>query len=173
MIAAVEVASFAAAAVLLRMRRAAWAVGPLLAVVAAEGLRAHPESVVPVGGALLTWAHLLSAALWAGMLLYVVRAGIAWREHPEAVRALVRLYSRAAVWLFALVVVTGVVSALVLVPLRSLFTTDYGRVLIVKAGWRWPAAGGCAAVRPAGQDPRWPPGSRPGCWPGCWRSPRC
>jgi copper transport protein len=53
-IAAVEVASFAIAAVLLRLRRPGWAVVPLLAVVAAEGLRAHPESVVPVGGALLT-----------------------------------------------------------------------------------------------------------------------
>jgi copper transport protein len=128
-----EVVSFAVAAVLLRLRRPAWAAAALLAVVAAEGIRAHPESIVPVGGALLTWAHLLSVALWAGMLLYVVRAAIAWRAHPDAVRALVGLYSRAAAWLFALVVVTGVVSALVLVPLGSLFTTDYGRVLIVKA----------------------------------------
>ncbi len=148
-IVAVEVASFAAAAVLLRMRRPAWAVGPLLAVVAAEGLRAHPESVAGVGGALLTWAHLLAAALWAGMLLYVVRAGIAWREHPGAVRALVRLYSRAAAWLFALVLVTGVVSALVLVPLGSLLTTDYGRVLIVKAA----LVGAAAALALAGR--RW------------------
>jgi copper transport protein len=148
-IAAVEVAAFAAAAVLLRMRRPAWAVGPLLAVVAAEGLRAHPENVVPVWGAMLTWAHLLAAALWAGMLLYVVRAGITWREHPEAVRALVRLYSRAAAWLFSLVVVTGVVSALVLVPFRSLFTTDYGRILIVKAA----LVGAAAALALAGR--RW------------------
>src|SRR5216683_1495763 len=131
-IAAVEVASFAVAAVLLRLRRPAWAVGPLLAVVGAEGIRGHPESIVPVGGALLTWAHLLAATLWAGMLLYVVRAGIAWRACPAAARALVRLYSRAAAWLFALVVATGLVSALVLVPLGSLFTTGYGWVLVVK-----------------------------------------
>ncbi len=131
-IAAVEVASFAVAAVLLRLRRPAWAVGPLLAVVGAEGIRGHPESIVPVGGALLTWAHLLAVTLWAGMLLYVVRAGIAWRACPAAARALVRLYSRAAAWLFALVVATGLVSALVLVPLGSLFTTGYGWVLVVK-----------------------------------------
>jgi copper transport protein len=131
---AVEVAAFAIAAVLLRLRWPGWAVLPLLAVVTAEGARAHPGNVAGVGGALLTWVHLLAAALWAGMLLYVVRAGIAWREHPKAVRALVRLYSRVAAWLFALIVVTGVVSALVLVPLRSLFTTHYGWVLIVKAG---------------------------------------
>src|SRR6266567_788234 len=148
-IAAVEVASFAAAAVLLRLRRPRWAVLPLLAVVAAEGMRAHPENVVPVWGAMLTWAHLLAAALWAGMLLYVVRTGIAWREHPKAVRALVRLYATAAAWLFALVVVTGVVSALVLVPLGSLFTTHYGWVLIVKAA----LVGAAAALALAGR--RW------------------
>ena len=132
-ITAVEFAAFLAAAVLLRVRRPAWAVIPLLAVVAAEGLRAHPESVVPVGGALLTWAHLLAAALWTGMLLYVVRAAAAWRADPGAVRGLIRLYARAAAWLFAAVVVTGLVSALLLVPLTDLVTTSYGRVLVVKA----------------------------------------
>src|SRR5260370_1171834 len=130
---AVELGSFAVAAVLLRLQRPRWAVLPLLAVVAAEGMRAHPESVVPGGGALLTWAHLLAAALWAGMLFYVVRAAIAWRADPRAVRGLVRLYARVAAWLFALVVVTGVVSAPGLVPLGSLVSTDYGRVLILKA----------------------------------------
>src|SRR6266702_4387480 len=132
---AVELASFAVAAVLLRLQRPRWAVLPLLAVVAAEGMRAHPESVVPGGGALLTWAHLLAAALWAGMLFYVVRAGIAWRADPGAVRGLIGLYARAAAWLFAVVVVTGVVSAVVLVqPLGDLLTTGYGRVLLIKAG---------------------------------------
>src|SRR5258708_6803979 len=129
----VELVSFAAAAVLLRLRRPSWAMVPLVAVVVAEGLRAHPESVVPAGGAMLTWVHLLAAALWAGMLLYVVRAAIAWRADPAAVRGLIRLYARVAAWLFAVVVVTGVVSALVLVqPLSDLLTTDYGRVLIIK-----------------------------------------
>ena len=131
----VEFVSFTAAAVLLRLRRPAWAVVPLLAVVAAEGLRAHPQSVVPAGGAMLIWVHLLAAALWAGMLFYVVRAGIAWRADPGAVRGLIGLYARAAAWLFAVVVVTGVVSAVVLVqPLGDLLTTGYGRVLLIKAG---------------------------------------
>src|SRR5216684_1142290 len=133
-IAAVEVVSFAVAAVLLRLRRPGWAVLPLAAVVAAEGMRAHPESVVPAGGALLTWAHLVAAALGAGMLFYVVRAAIAWRADPGAVRGLIRLYARAAAWLFAVVVITGLVSALVLVrPLGDLITTGYGRVLLIKA----------------------------------------
>ena len=48
-------------------------------------------------------------------------------------RGLVRLYANAAVWLFAVVVLTGVVSALVLVPLGSLLSTGYGIMVIVKA----------------------------------------
>jgi copper transport protein len=47
-------------------------------------------------------------------------------------RGLMRLYATAAAWLFTVIVVTGVISALVLVPLRSL-TTTYGLVLIAKA----------------------------------------
>ncbi len=147
-VAAAEVAAFAAAAVALRLRLPGMAVPALLAVVIAEGLRAHPEAIVPGWGALLTVAHLLPAALWAGMLFYVVRAGIAWRADPAAVRALVRLYARAVVWLFALVVGTGMVAALVLVtPLSALFTTDYGRVLLVKAG----LVGAAAALALAGR----------------------
>ena len=130
---AVEFAAFAAAAVLARLRRPGWAVLPLLGVVAAEGLRAHPENVVPAGGAVLTWAHLLAAALWAGMLLYVVRGALAWRSDPAAVHGLVKAYARVAAWLFILVVATGVIEALLLVPLPDLFTTDYGRALVIKA----------------------------------------
>lgn len=137
----VECASFAVAAVLLRLRRPGLSTLPLFAVVAAEGFRAHPERIVPVGGALLTWAHLVPAALWAGMLAYVVRAAVAWRSDPAAVRRLVGLYSRAAGWLFGAVVVTGVTTALVLVPAGSLLSTGYGRVLIVKAALVAVAAG--------------------------------
>jgi copper transport protein len=132
-IAIVEFGTFAVAAVLLRGRLPGLSVVPLLAVVAAEGVRAHPEGIILVGGALLTYAHLLPAALWAGMLGYVLRTAIAWRSDPAALRGLVRLYGTAAGWLFALVVSTGVVSALVLVPLGSLLTTAYGIVLILKA----------------------------------------
>jgi len=133
--------------VLARARRPGWAVPPLLAVVVAEGLRAHPQSVVPAGGALLTWAHLLAAALWAGMLLYVVRAGLAWRASPAAVRGLVRAYARVAAWLFGLVVATGVIGALLLVPLSDLFTTGYGWVLVIKAA----LVGAAAALAVAGR----------------------
>ncbi len=132
-IAGVEFVLFLLAAGLLRLGQPRLAVLPLLGVVAAEGIRAHPESIIPVAGALITYCHLLPAAIWAGMLVYVLRTAIAWRYHPDDLRGLMRLYAIAAGWLFAILVTTGVISALVLVPLRSLLTTTYGRVLIVKA----------------------------------------
>lgn len=132
-IAAAELACFALAAVLLRLRRPGWSVLPLLGVVLAEGIRAHPEGMIPVAGALLTYCHLLPAVLWAGMLVYTARTALAWRACPRSVQGLFRLHGTAAAWLFAVVVVTGVVSALVLVPVGSLLTTSYGRLLIVKA----------------------------------------
>jgi copper transport protein len=140
-----EMAAFALAAVLARLRRPGAATLPLCVVIGAEGFRAHPEHIVPVGGALLTWAHLAPAALWAGMLCYIVRAAIAWRQDPVAVRRLVGLYARAAGWLFGAVVVTGVASALILVPIDDLLSTDYGRVLIIKAALVVVAA--CLALR--------------------------
>lgn len=131
--ATVELLSFLVAALLLRLRQPRWSAVPLLAVVAAEGVRAHPESIVPVGGALLTYCHLLPAVTWAGMLVYVLRLAVSWRRHPADMRGMVRLYGIAAGWLLAMVLVTGLVSAFVLVPVKSLLTTTYGRVLIVKA----------------------------------------
>ena len=128
-----ECAAFALAAGALRLRHPGLSVMPLLAVVLAEAIRAHPEGIVPVGGALLSVVHVLPAVMWAGMLVYTLRAAVAWRRDPVAMRGLVRLYANAAVWLFAVVVLTGVVSALVLVPLGSLLTTAYGIMVIVKA----------------------------------------
>ena len=129
----IECVAFALAAGALRLRQPGLSVLPLLGVVLAEAIRAHPEGIVPVGGALLSVVHVLPAVMWAGMLAYTLRAALAWRQDPVAVRGLVRLYANAAVWLFAVVVATGVVSALVLVPLGSLLTTAYGIMVIVKA----------------------------------------
>ena len=67
------------------------------------------------------------------MLVYTARAAIAWRAYPRSVQGLFRFHGTAAAWLFAVVVVTGVVSALLLVPVGSLLTTVYGRVLLAKA----------------------------------------
>jgi copper transport protein len=132
-VAAVEAALFALAAILLRLRRSGPAAFLLCGVIVAEGIRSHPEGVVPIAGAFVTWCHLLPAVLWAGMLLYAVRSGLAWRATPAAAQGIIKLYSTAAAWLFGLVLLTGVISALVLVPLGSLFTTAYGLFLVAKA----------------------------------------
>ncbi len=130
---AAECVAFLLAAAALRLRRPGLSVLPLAGVIVAEGIRAHPEGIVPVGGALLTCCHLTPAVMWAGMLLYTLRAAVAWRHDPAAMRGLVRLYANAAVWLFGVVVLTGVITVLVLVPLGSLVSTAYGIVVIVKA----------------------------------------
>ncbi len=130
---AAECVAFVLAAAALRLRQPGLSVLPLLGVIVAEAIRAHPEGIVPVGGALLTICHVLPAVMWAGMLLYTLRAAVAWRHDPVAMRGLVRLYANAALWLFAVVVATGVVTALVLVPLHDLLSTAYGIVVIVKA----------------------------------------
>lgn len=132
-IAAAEMACFALAATLVRLRQPGWSVLPLLGVVLAEGIRAHPEGMIPAAGALLTYCHLLPAVLWAGMLVYTARAAIAWQANLRSMQGLFRLYGTAAAWLFAVVVVTGVISALLLVPVGLLLTTVYGRFLIAKA----------------------------------------
>jgi copper transport protein len=146
-VAGVEVVAFLLAAGLLRLRQPGWSWVPLTAVIVAEGIRAHPETIIPVVGALITYCHLLPAAMWSGMLLYVLRVAILWRNHPGDMRGLMRLYATAAAWLFATLVVSGVISALVLVPLGSLLTTTYGIVLIVKAAVVAVAAGLAVAGR--------------------------
>jgi copper transport protein len=146
-VAGVEVVSFLLAAGLLRLRQPGWSWLPLTAVIVAEGIRAHPETIIPVVGALITYCHLLPAVIWAGMLLYMLRVAVLWRHHPSEMRGLMRLYATAAAWLFATVVVSGVIAALVLVPLGSLLTTAYGIVLIVKAAVVAVAAGFAVAGR--------------------------
>jgi copper transport protein len=146
-IAAVELVLFAVAAVLLRLRRSGSAALLLSGVVIAEGIRSHPEGVLPAAGAFVTYCHVFPALLWAGMLCYAMRAAIAWRAHPAAAHGIIKLYATAAAWLFALVLVTGVISALVLVPLGSLFTTTYGLFLVAKAALVCVAAGLAVAGR--------------------------
>jgi len=132
-IAAVEAALFGLSAIAVRLRRPGVAATLLSGVVVAEGIRSHPEGVIPVAGAFVTYCHLFPALLWAGMLFYALRAAFAWRGYPVAAQGIVRLYATAAAWLFAVVLATGVISAVVLVPVGSLVTTAYGLFLLAKA----------------------------------------
>jgi copper transport protein len=146
-IAAVELILFALAAAAARLKRAGLAALMLSSVIIAEGIRSHPEGIVPVGGAMLTYCHVAPALLWAGLLAYAVRTAVAWRHDPAAAQGIIRLYATAAAWLFAIVLVTGVVSALVLVPVSKLLTTAYGLFLIAKAAGVAVAAGLAMAGR--------------------------
>jgi copper transport protein len=145
--AVVELVCFAIAALLLR-RQSSRAVQPLIVAAFAEAFRSHPEGMLPIAGALLAACHLLPALTWAGMLLYVLRAALAWRRDPAAMRGVIQLYASAAAWLFGVVVVTGVILALLLVRnVDSLVSTTYGRILLVKAALVLVAAGLAVAGR--------------------------
>lgn len=126
-----QVAAFALVITAAAARARRWAVPPLLAVVAAEAVRAHPAQQAPGWGAVLTGVHLLAAAVWAGALVQVVRTALRWRGHRRQAWALVGAYARLAGWLFAVVVATGTVAALLLVPWADWTGTAYGRTLPV------------------------------------------
>jgi len=114
------------------IRKPAWSSAPLLIVVAAEGVRSHANVADPGWGAVLTGIHLAAAAIWVGTLLHVARAVFAWRTDGAAVRWVMAGYARLSIWVFAVVITTGAVSALLLVPLSEVLRTPYGRVLLIK-----------------------------------------
>ncbi|WP_228990078.1 CopD family protein [Streptomyces sp. DH8] len=113
-------------------RRPALALAPLAVVIGAEALRAHPEAYSPEFGAALTVVHLTAASLWTGGLLYVLRTMWLWRGSPVAARALLGRYARLAIWLYVALAATGTVSTLRRLPLDVVFTSAYGRTLLVK-----------------------------------------
>ncbi|WP_326718719.1 copper resistance protein CopC/CopD [Streptomyces sp. NBC_00243] len=123
---------FALAAIAVLVRRRRWAIAPLTGVVVAEALRAHPQAEQAVAGTVLTFVHLTAAALWVGALVQILRTMAVWRGQRTAARALLLAYARLAAWLFAAVVTSGVIAALLLVPLDDVFTTTYGRILLAK-----------------------------------------
>lgn len=128
-------------------RSRSWAAAPLLAVAAAEGLRSHANVAAAGWGALLTGVHVAAVAVWVGALLHVVRAALAWREERAAVRWVLIGYARMALWVFLVVVGTGTLSALLLVPFSALTSTTYGQVLLVKLVLVSVAAGVAFAAR--------------------------
>ncbi|MEU0467062.1 copper resistance protein CopC [Amycolatopsis sp. NPDC006131] len=128
----VEAAGLALAAGLTRTRLRRWAMVPLVVVTVAEGLRSHANVAAPGWGALLTAVHLLAVTVWAGALVQVARVAVSWRHRRPAVRWVLTGYLRLAVWVFGIVVASGFLSAVVLVPVPTLLTSTYGRVLLVK-----------------------------------------
>ncbi|KWX20487.1 hypothetical protein AFM11_30420 [Mycolicibacterium wolinskyi] len=129
---AAEVAGFAIALLLMGLRRSVWALAPLAVVALAEGAVSHGGVESPVAGAVLTAIHVGAAGLWVGALVYTTRVAVAWRSRPHAVRWMVVSYARMALWVFVAVAVSGLVLAVILVPLPAWTATAYGRTLLVK-----------------------------------------
>ncbi|MFL6056683.1 MAG: copper resistance CopC/CopD family protein [Actinoallomurus sp.] len=161
-IAALEFAAFVLAGATARLRfRPRWSAGALGAVIVAEAVRGHPQAALPGWGGLLIGVHLAAMAIWLGALVQVLRTALAWRDAPKAARRLIADYARLAIWLLATVVATGVVAALLIVPLPAVLTTAYGRTLLVKLAVVAVAACLALAARrrmrraPAGRTERW------------------
>ena len=78
--------------------------------------------------------HLICAMGWVGGLFCLVQVLRRAADASELAAVLSR-FSRLGYWLVALLLISGCVNALVLVPRPdSLVTSDYGRVLLVKFG---------------------------------------
>jgi copper transport protein len=131
---AAEAALLAVAALVARAPlRGAVAAVALGLVVLLEGVRAHPGEAVGSAGVALTVVHLAAAAVWLGALVHVVRVALAWRRTSLATWVVVGAYARLAFALFLLMLGTGTLSALLLLPTLGDWTgTTYGRVLLVK-----------------------------------------
>ncbi|MEU8888497.1 CopD family protein [Streptomyces sp. NPDC048442] len=132
--------AFLAAAACVWLKRPAWAVLPLVAVIFSEAVRAHPELDTPEIGIALTTVHLTASALWTGGLVYALRAMHLWRQGagPDSGtgagpgRTLLGRYARMAAFLYVALAVTGTFSTLRRLPLDDIFSTAYGRTLLVK-----------------------------------------
>ncbi|OBG66143.1 MULTISPECIES: cytochrome c oxidase assembly protein [unclassified Mycobacterium] len=86
--------------------------------------------------------HLVAAGIWAGGLLALAAYGLRGGGH---VALAARRFSAIALWCWVAMALSGVVNAVVRVPLGDLVTTEYGRLVIAKflalcalgvIGWR-------------------------------------
>jgi copper transport protein len=111
-----------------------WALGLVALAGALWSARGHAAAYGGMWSGVVDFVHLAAAAVWMGTLAVV--AVLLWRTRHEGRKtllAVVRPYSRLALWLVVTVVVTGVVSAYRLVgSLAALSSSGYGLVLVGK-----------------------------------------
>lgn len=146
-LALVEVNAFLLALLWARTRYPVCRLVPPAAVVAAEALRAHPNTESwPLFGSALTAVHLTCAVLWLGGLWQVLRTVRLWRASDgdgtaagagsANGAALLAAYARRAAILLAALALTGAMSTVRRMPpatlLDQLVTTAYGRALLAK-----------------------------------------
>jgi copper transport protein len=109
----------------------------VLAAVFAGGLSLSGHDAVDRGSSWKTevadWLHLSAASLWIGAL--ATMALLLWTGAPELRKAAFMRFSRLATVLIAVVLGAGVYLAIVRLPhVSDLWTSGYGRVLLVKIG---------------------------------------
>jgi copper transport protein len=108
-----------------------------LAVLFVGGLSLSGHDAVDRGSSWKTeiadWVHLSAASLWVGAL--ATMAVLLWTGAPQLRRTAFIRFSRLATVLIALILAAGVYLSIVRLPhLADLWSTGYGRVLLVKIG---------------------------------------
>jgi copper transport protein len=103
----------------------------------ASGLSLSGHSAADAGSSwkseLADWAHLSAASLWIGGLIQLVV--VVWPLMPDARRAAFLAFSRLATVCVGVLLAAGVYLAILRLPqLSDLWTTGYGKVLLVKIG---------------------------------------
>ena len=106
-----------------------------LAILFASGLSLSGHQATEANSSwvseLADWVHLVAASIWVGGL--VTLAFLVWPTAPELRRRAFLGFSRLAMGLVGALVLAGAYLALVRLPqLSDLWSTDYGRMLIVK-----------------------------------------
>lgn len=92
----------------------------------------HAASYGGPAFAAIDWLHLLAVAAWLGALPALL---LLWRRRPDQGRSLLRGHGRIAIVAAPLVALTGIAnSPLVLGASRDLVSSDYGNLLLAKAG---------------------------------------
>jgi copper transport protein len=102
-----------------------------------SGLSLSGHSAADAGSSwksgLADWAHLSAACLWIGGLVQLVV--VIWPLMPDARRAAFIGFSRLATVCVAVLLLAGIYLSILRLPqLNDLWTTGYGRVLLVKIG---------------------------------------
>ena len=109
----------------------------LLGLAFAAGLSLSGHSAADAGSSwkseLADWVHLSAACLWIGGLVQL--AVVVWPLMPQARRAAFLAFSRLATVCIGVLLLAGIYLSIVRLPqVNDLWTTGYGRVLLVKIG---------------------------------------
>jgi copper transport protein len=109
----------------------------VLGLAFSSGLSLSGHSAADTGSswksALADWAHLSAACLWIGGLVQLVV--VVWPLMPEARGAAFLAFSRLATVCVGVLLLAGIYLSILRLPqLNDLWTTGYGRVLLIKIG---------------------------------------